>query len=166
MCVVFVFVFVLFCHKHLVLPTGNTADTNRKQNCELPPSALQPHSRENQKYSRNSNTRKQMPACTQERSHFPETASRLPGSIMAPPQEAEIKCRLASNSTVREPRPLTQKEKGSHPSVFSKGILLEAIPTPGSFVLRGGNRQWSKRCNLFSSHKEKVTTTLLFILRL
>jgi hypothetical protein len=85
---------------------------------------------------------------------------------MVPLQEAEIKCELSSHSSMRETRPLAQKEKDSHPSVFSKGILLEAIPTPGSFVFRGRNRQRSKHCNLFSSHKEKVTPTLLFILRL
>lgn len=108
-----------------------------------------------------------MPACTQDSSHFLLTAAGSPGcSIMAPLQEAGGKCRLSSNPGVREARPLTPKEKDSRPLVFSGGILLETISTPGSFVLQGRNRQWSKHCNLFSSHKEKVTIALPFILQL
>lgn len=76
---------------------------------------------------------------------------------------AGVECRLSPSPRAREARPLTQKETDSRPLVFSKGILLEPI-SPGSFVLQARNRQWSKHCNLFSSHKEKVTTTLLFIL--
>lgn len=63
--------------------------------------------------------------------------------------------------------PLTPRQSDSHPLTFSKGILLEPISTPGSFVLQGKKQAAVQTPrHLFSSHKEKVTTTLLFTPRL